>query len=254
MDLQGKVALVTGGGVRVGRAISLGLAGAGAHLVVHYNQSAGPAEETAAEARRLGVEALAVQADLTRSENAFAVAQATLDRFGRADLVVHAASPFLRTPLADLSLETWRPLMGVLVESFWLLAQRLTPGMVQREEGALVALLDQGAFDAWPDFLAHSVGKSALWALVRNLAAALAPQVRVNAIVPGPVLPPPRASQERIAQIAQRTLAGRWGTPQDVVDAVLFLARADYITGEALFVDGGERWAHQLSPQPRPRS
>jgi NAD(P)-dependent dehydrogenase (short-subunit alcohol dehydrogenase family) len=98
------------------------------------------------------------------------------------------------------------------------------------------------------------VGKSALWALVRNLAAALAPQVRVNAIVPGPVLPPPRASQERIAQIAQRTLAGRWGTPQDVVDAVLFLARADYITGEALFVDGGERWAHQLSPQPRPRS
>jgi pteridine reductase len=135
--------------------------------------------------------------------------------------------------------------MGVLVESFLLLAQGLAPGMVQRGEGAILAILDRGAFEPWPGYLAHGVGKSALWALVRSLAVELAPQVRVNAVVPGPVLPPPHHTAEQRDREAKGTLLGRWGTPQDVLDAVLFLVRSDYATGEALFVDGGERWAHR---------
>jgi pteridine reductase len=246
MDPRDKVALITGGGVRVGRALSLGLAAAGAHVVVHYNHSAGPAAETVAAIRELGVDALAVQADLRDPRRTSTIVQAAEERFGRVDMLVHAASPFDPASLFDITLETWRQLMGVLVESFLLLVQGLAPGMVQRGEGAIVAILDRGAFEPWPGFLAHGVGKSALWALVRSLAVELAPQIRVNAVVPGPVLPPPEHTPAQRDRAARGTLLGRWGSPQDVLDAILFLIRSDYVTGEAIFVDGGERWAHRL--------
>jgi pteridine reductase len=254
MDLRDKTALVTGGAVRVGQAITLGLAGAGAHVVVHYNRSTGPAQETVACAREMGVEALAVQADLSDPQAAREVARAAKQHFGRVDAIVHAASPFVRASLAGVTLESWRQAMGVLVESFLLLAQELAPGMVERGEGAIVAILDRGVFDPWPDFLTHSVAKSALWALARNLAVELAPRVRVNGVAPGPVLPPPRFTQAQKDHLAAGTLLGRWGSPQDVVDGVLYLIRADYVTGEVLFIDGGERWAHRrhLHTSPAP--
>jgi pteridine reductase len=248
MDPKDKITLITGGGVRVGQAISLGLAGAGAHVIVHYNRSAGPAEETVIRAQRLGVEALAIQADLATPESAWALAQKVTERFDRVDILVHAASPFVQTGLFDVALETWRMLQGVLVESFLLLAQRLAPGMIERGEGVLIPILDRGAFEPWPKFLAHGVGKSALWALARSLSVELAPQVRVNGVVPGPVLPPPGYTEEKVAQGARATLVGRWGNPEDVVSAVLYLVRSDFVTGELLFVDGGERWAHRKTP------
>ncbi len=251
MNLQGKVALVTGGAVRVGRAVAMGLAAAGAHLAVHYHRSADAARETVAGARQLGVEAAAFPADLSDPEEAAGLARAVEAHLGRADIIVHGASPFLRAGLADTTPEIWRQVMGVLVDGFFILARELTPGMVRRGEGGIVVILDRGTFDPWPAFLAHSVGKSALWALARNLAVELAPAVRVNGVVPGPVLPPPGYSEEDRARIAQGTLLGRWGAPQDVVDAVLFLLRADYITGEVLFVDGGERWAHRRPSENR---
>jgi 3-oxoacyl-[acyl-carrier protein] reductase/pteridine reductase len=117
--------------------------------------------------------------------------------------------------------------------------------MKERGQGVMVTILDMGAFQPWPRFLAHGVAKSALWALTRSLAVELAPEVRVNSVVPGRVLPPPDHSEEDVARGAERTLLGRWGDPQDVVDAVLFLVRSDYVTAEALFVDGGSRWAHR---------
>lgn len=245
MDLAGKVALVTGGAVRVGRAIAIGLASSGVHLVIHYHRSADAAQETVAEARRMGVEAVAVGADLADPAQVEGLARAAENHFGRVDILVHGASPFVRASLRDTTPELWRQVMGVLVDGFFFLAQHLTPGMVARKEGNIVVILDRGTFDPWPSFLAHSVGKSALWALARNLAVELAPYVRVNGIVPGPVLPPPGYAAEDIARIAAGTLLGRWGTPADVADAVLFLLRSDYITGTVLFVDGGERWAHR---------
>lgn len=251
MDLSGKVALVTGGAVRVGRAIALGLATAGSHLVVHYHRSAAAASETVAKARRLGVEAIALQANLANPEESAALARAAEAPFGRLDIIVHSASPFVPAALSETTPELWRQVLGVLVDGFLVLARALTPGMVARGEGNIVVILDRGTFDPWPNFLAHSVGKSALWALARNLAVALAPHVRVNGVVPGPVLPPPDYPEEEQARIAEGTLLGHWGAPQDVVEAVLFLLRSDYITGEVLFVDGGERWAHRRPTRPR---
>lgn len=248
MDLQDKVALVTGGGVRVGRAISLGLARAGARVVVHYNRSSGPAEETVSQARRLGAEAVAVQGDFSSAERAHEVARAAQQAFGGprdprgVDVLVHAASPFVQGRLFDTDLETWHLLSATVVESFFLLTRELAPAMKQRGEGSIVAILDRGAFEPWPEYLFHGLAKMALWGLVRSFAAELAPEIRVNGLVPGPVLPPPDMDAATADRVAQDTLLKRWGGPQDVVEAVLYLARADYVTGTAAFVDGGERW------------
>jgi NAD(P)-dependent dehydrogenase (short-subunit alcohol dehydrogenase family) len=191
----------------------------------------------------LGVEAVASGANLAEPDNARALARAALERFGRVDILVHAAAPFVRQSLREMTLDTWRQVNGVLVESFWVLAQELTPGMTERKTGDLVAILDSSAFAPSPAYLAHAVGKSALWALACNLAVELAPWVKVNGIVPGPVLPPPGFTQAQTERVGKATLMKRWGSPQDVVNAVLYLIRSDYVTGEALFVDGGERWA-----------
>jgi pteridine reductase len=244
-EVRGKVALVTGSGVRVGQAIALELARAGAHLLVHYHQSAAGAQATVEQARSLGVEARALQADLS---DAVAV-QRLLDEaqaaFPQVDMLVHAASPFVRGSLGEVTLESWRSLFATVVESFLLLTQALAPELRAHGEGCIIAILDRGVFEPWPGYLAHAAAKSALWALARSLAVELAPEVRVNAIVPGPVLPPVGMPEQQQRRLAAGTLLGRWGAPTDVAQAVLFLARSDYINGEALFVDGGERWAHR---------
>lgn len=245
MQLEGRVAMITGGATRIGRAVTLGLAQAGADVLLHYNRSAGPAAETVAAARELGVDASALQADLADTAAASALVRAARERYGGVDVLVHGASPFVSGSLAAVTPATWRAVMAVLVDSFLALAQGLAPHMVERGEGAIVTLLDRGAFEPWPGFLAHSVGKSALWALTRGLAVELAPRVRVNGLVIGPVLPPSGYTVEQKERLAAGTLLGRWGDPRDVVDAVLFLVGADYVTGEALFVDGGQRWAHR---------
>lgn len=244
-SISEKTALITGSAARVGRAITLTLAQAGANVAVHYNTSGNAAQETVSQAQAMDVEAQAFQADLADPAATRALAAAVQARFGGVDVLVHAASPFVRALLVETTLETWRQVMGVLAESFLLLAQALTPGMIARREGVIVAILDRGVFDPWPRYLAHGAGKSTLWALARSLAVELAPQVRVNGVVPGPVLPPPGLPRAVKDRLAAGTLLGRWGSPQDVAEAVLYLVRADYVTGEVLFVDGGERWAHR---------
>ncbi|MEJ5312309.1 MAG: SDR family oxidoreductase [Anaerolineae bacterium] len=242
MNPQGKTALVTGGAVRVGRAMTLALARRGANVVVHYNSSAGPAEETAAEARALGGKALTVQADLGDPAAVAGLVRAVETAFGGVDILVNSASPFVRKQLHETTLADWHFVLGALLDGPFLLAQAFAPGMVARGEGVIVNILDQAAFAPFPSHLAHSVGKHGLLGLTRNLAVALAPAVRVNAIAPGPVLPPPDYTSEQNDRIAAKTLLQRWGSPDDVVKALLYLIDADYVTGDVLFVDGGERW------------
>jgi NAD(P)-dependent dehydrogenase (short-subunit alcohol dehydrogenase family) len=209
---------------------------------VHYNRSTEAAQETVAQAQALGVEAHPFQADLADPDATRALAAKVQALFGGIDILVHAAAPFVRASLAETTLEMWRLEMGVIAESFLLLTQELTPGMVERGGGVIVVILDRGVFDPWPAYLAHGAAKSALWGLARSLAVELAPQVRVNGVVPGPVLPPPELAQTVKDRLAAGTLLDRWGSPQDVVNAVRYLIRADYVTGEVLFVDGGDRW------------
>jgi NAD(P)-dependent dehydrogenase (short-subunit alcohol dehydrogenase family) len=250
--IEGKGALVTGGAVRVGRALVEGLAQAGVDVAIHYHQSAEAAQDTVVAIRGLGVKALALQADLSDPDAVRVLIEQVQENFGGVDILVHSASPFFAGSLQGVTLDRWRHVMGAVVEGFLLLAQALAPQMVARGRGDIITILDEGAFDPWPRFLAHSAAKSALWSLTRSLAVELAPEVRVNSVVGGPLLPPPGHSADRQATIARATLLQRWGSPADLVDAVLFLLRSDYITGEALFVDGGQRWAHRRGPLKRP--
>jgi len=241
MKIEGKTALVTGGAHRVGKAIAMTLAQAGANVVINYYSSDTAAQETVREAEALGVGGLAVQADVGDLEQVRALVAAAADRFGAVDILVNSASIWQKTPLPMGDFADWHRVLGLLVHGSMYCADAVAPMMQEQGEGAIVSIVDLAAWKPFSGYVAHSVGKAGLLALTRSLALELAPAVSVNAVAPGPVLPPPDYSEEQIARIARRTLKGRWGKAQDVAGAVRFLVEADYITGEVIVVDGGER-------------
>ncbi|MCX7853252.1 MAG: SDR family oxidoreductase [Anaerolineae bacterium] len=245
MNPTNKVALVTGGAVRVGRAITLALARAGAHVVINYHHSADAALETAAEAEALGVQALAVPADVSDPAQVERMAAIVADRFGGVDILVNSASLFLKTPFPTRDHDPWHRVTAIGIDGPYYCTNAFAPGMLAKGAGVIVNILDLSAWEPWPNFLAHSVSKTALLAMTRQFALELAPAVRVNAVAPGPVLAPPEYTAEQIERIRRRTLLERWGTPEDVAEAVLYFVRAEYVTGNVLFVDGGERFGHR---------
>ena len=249
MEINKKTALITGGAHRVGRAITLGLAERGANVVINYNSSAGAAEETVRAAEALGVGALAVQADVSDHAQVARMVAAAQERFGGVEILVNAASRFEITPFPLDDLEAWHRVTGILINGSFYCANEVAPLMLQAGGGAIINIIDLAVWESWPNFTAHVVGKAALMALTRQLALELAPSVRVNAVAPGNVLPPPGRSPERVEELAQRSLQHRWGAPQDVVQAINYLLDADFVTGHALVVDGGELLArNQLPP------
>ncbi len=241
MDLNGKVALVTGGAVRVGKAISLALADAGADIVMNYNTSAAASTQTVAEIEARGRQALAFQADVAQGAQVQAMVDAAIARFGRLDVLVNSASVWQRTPWEELTEEMWDAKVDVDLKGAFLCAKAASPYLTAHGNGAIINIVDLSALKPFPNFLAHSAAKAGLLNLTYGLAQELAPAVRVNAVAPGPVLPPPDYTEAQNAATAKRTLLGRWGTAEDVADAVVFLAKAPYITGVLLPVDGGER-------------
>jgi 3-oxoacyl-[acyl-carrier protein] reductase/pteridine reductase len=170
---------------------------------------------------------------------------AARERFGSIDILINSASLWRKTPFPMTNLEDWHRVTGILINGSFYCANAVAPLMLAKGEGAIVNIVDLSAYEPWPNFMAHSVGKSALLALSRQLALELAPAVRVNAVAPGPVLPPPDFDEAKVARTAARTLLNRWGTPEDVAEAVLYFIRADYVTGEVIAIDGGERFGHR---------
>lgn len=245
VDIKNKVALVTGGAHRVGKVISLMLAGAGAHIVINYNTSTAQAQETASQTRALGVEALLAQCNIADYQQVKAMAAQIKAVFGRLDILVNSADRWEETPFPDQDISAWQRVTDIAIHGSYYVSNALAPLMLQQEAGAIVNIVDLSAWEAWPNFTAHAVGKSALLAMTRQFALELAPTIRVNAVVPGPVLPPPDYSPEQIARTADKTLLNRWGTPEDVAQAVKFLIEADYITGDTIFVEGGQRYGHR---------
>lgn len=241
MDPKAKVALVTGGARRVGKAITLALAQAGANVVINYNASSKEANETCAEARTFGVDAIAFQCDVANRDDVLTMVHAAVERFGAIDILVNNASIFELTPLPMNDLTQWHRVTNTVIDGPFYLANAIAPLMIQRGAGVIVNIIDLFAWEPRKNYAAHSIGKAAMDQMTRQLAMDFAPQVRVNAVAPGPVLPSPEFTPERIAQTAARTLLNRWGTPQDVADAVLFLIRAEYITAQTIVVDGGEQ-------------
>lgn len=246
MQIRGKVALITGGAHRVGKAITIMLAAQGADVVVNYYSSGDAAQATVGEAEALGVRALAVKCDVSELDQVQAMAAQIESTFGGVDIIVNSASLFDTMPFPTEEIDTWHRVTRISVDGPFYVCNSLTPGMLARGGGAIVNIVDLSAWEPWPKFTAHAVGKAALMAFTRQLALELAPTIRANAVAPGPVMPPPNASDARTQKAAQRTLLKRWGSPEDVAQAVRYLIEADYVTAEVIKVDGGERFGHRL--------
>jgi len=236
MDLRGRVVLVTGAGHRLGRAIALGLAQAGAHVAVHFHTAAEEAAETVRRIRELGADAEAFPADLRDPARIPPLIEAVARRFGRLDGLVNAAAVMQITRWHELTPPQWDEIMALNLRAPMFCAQAAARHM---EEGVIINVADGSALRPWPDYLAHTVSKSGLVALTRALALALAPRIRVNAVIPGPILKPVHWEEARWARLIQRVPMGRAGTGDEVAHAVRYLMEADYVTGTVLIVDGG---------------
>ena len=245
IELQDKVALVTGAARRVGRVIALELAQQGVNILAHFN-SAAPSRvrETMQEIKSLGVDVHAVQADLSRAEGVDDLMAAAQDRFGRLDIVVNNASVFQLRDFLDVSLADWDLTMAVNLRAPFLITQRAARIMANNPlpGGVIVNICDAGVDGPWRKYPHHGVSKSALWMLTQVSALSLGPSIRVNAIAPGPVMKTAGRgiSDEAWAQVGQRSVLRKTGEPEDVARAVVYLCQEDHITGALLHVNAGE--------------
>jgi pteridine reductase len=240
-NLQGKVALVTGAARRIGAAIARRLHAAGASVVLHYRGGDSEARALEAElnAARAGSAALE-KGDLLAPIAPRALISAALQRFGRLDVLVNNASAFYPTPLGSIELGHWEELMGSNLRAPLFLAQEAAAEL-GKHGGAIVNITDIHAERPLKDYLVYSVAKSGLAALTRALAVELAPAVRVNAVAPGAIVwpedgqfPPPERGR-----VVGTTPLARLGKPEEIAQAVHFLACAPFVTGQILAVDGG---------------
>lgn len=237
-----RVALVTGAGKRVGRAIALALGSDGFLVAVHYNSSAAGARETVRLIRAAGGEARAIRANLTRSGEPARLVGETVEQFGRIDLLVNSAASMTRTPLAKVKEADWDEVFALNLRAPFFCAVAAARAMGKRG-GAIVNISDHMGFESWPDFVPHGVSKAGVAAMTHALAASFAPRVRVNAVAPGFVLAPEGYAASQVRRFARETPLKRIGSPEDVANAVRYFVNATYVTGEVLFVDGGRHGA-----------
>jgi NAD(P)-dependent dehydrogenase (short-subunit alcohol dehydrogenase family) len=242
MTLDGKVALLTGVR-RVGAVVAETLAGAGADVALVYNRSAMEADATAATVRALGRRAVTIQANLGKADDCRRAVETTARELGRVDVLVAMASLYSSAPLPDVTVEAWDTQMDVELRSAFLCAQAAAPIMRANGGGRIVVFSDwlpASERPRYPGFLTYYVAKAGLKALAEALALELAAdQTLVNAIAPGPILPPPDLSAEEAASVAEGTPLGRWGGESEIAKAVMFLVTSDFVTGETIRVDGG---------------
>ena len=236
MKLAGKVALITGG-ARIGQAVARALTDRGCRVAMTYRKSRAAAEAVPG--------ALAVRADLSRPRDTDRAAAAVIKKWGGVDILIHLASVYERTPLGTIE-KKHLPLSSgpgaVDLEAAYRLALRCAPHMRRRGGGRIVLFSDWTAASGRPrykDYAVYYAAKAAVKALAESLALELAPAVLVNAVAPGPILPPADLKGRAVEDVKKSTPLGRWGGPEEIVKAVLFFIESDFVTGETLRVDGG---------------
>jgi NAD(P)-dependent dehydrogenase (short-subunit alcohol dehydrogenase family) len=244
------VALVTGAGRRLGRTIALALARQGADVVVHYGSSRDGADETVGEIERLGRTGWSMGADLSDPNAIGGLFDRIEAEVGGLDVLVNNAARFDSTPFDDVEPEDWGRSLAVNLRAPFFASQRAARLMRGRSEswtGAIVNITDVSGFRPWLGFAVHGISKAGLAFMTEAAARELGPAVRVNAVMPGPILPAPGEDpeSEEWKRRGSRLPLGRTGDPEDVADAVLYLVRAEYVTGVVLPVDGGERLVGQ---------
>jgi NAD(P)-dependent dehydrogenase (short-subunit alcohol dehydrogenase family) len=234
--LLGKVALVTGAGVRIGRAIALRLAAAGADVVVNYSKSQEEAGEVVAHIASAGRRAVAIQADVTKRGNVAKMFAAVEKEFGRLDILVNNAAIFFAAKFEELTDEQWDSVQKANLKSQFLCSQAAVAPMRRTGHGHIVNISSLGAFLAWPNHVHYCVSKAGSAMLTKCLAVALAPEIQVNSVAPGTIAFPGEAPHENFIQ---RAPLHKTGEGEDIADAVLYLVTSNFVTGQVLAVDGG---------------
>ncbi len=240
MTLHGKVALVTGAGRRVGRAIALALAGRGAAVAIHCRNSRADAESAAAEVAARGGRARVFAANLESIAESEALIAAVIEAFGRIDVLVNSASVFTRRALDEITERDWDAALAVNLKAPFFLARAAGAAMRRQGAGKIVSLSDIAARRPFLNYIPYSIAKAGLEAMTVALARALAPEVQVNAIALGVVAPSEDYDRAGLERLRRRIPARRFGTAGDAARAVIFLCEGtDFATGATLTLDGG---------------
>ena len=242
MRIKGKVAVVTGGSSRLGKEISLMLARSGAAVVATYFRSDESAKMLVRQGNEEGLDITTIRCSVMSQPSVETLAHHLRTDFGRVEIIINGASHFktTATPIPEKHMMDWREVTGTSIDGAFFVFNTLSCLM---SEGVVINLLDNSIREPWSNFTAHAVGKSAMEAMTRQWALECAPTIRSNAVCLGPILPPDGMHPGVKIAIAKKTLLKRWGKPRDAVNAVKYLIEADYVTGEVLTVDGGERYA-----------
>lgn len=242
MDISGRAALITGG-KRIGAAIAVDLASRGADVALAYNRSAAEAEATAGEIKALGRKAVVIHADLSHPSDCTRLVEDAARELGRLDILVNMASVYKPVPLEETNVALWDSVVNVDLRASFLCAHAAIPHMRRHGAGRIVNFTDWVAVSGRPrykGFLPYYVAKRGVIGLTEALALELAPdQILVNAIAPGPILAPEGTTPEESKSVEAATPLGRWGGAGEIVKAVALLVETDFITGEAIRVDGG---------------
>ena len=235
-QLTGQVALVTGAAKRLGRSIALRFAAEGAAVVVNYKSSKKEADAVVREIRSLGGKAAAVQANVSRRADVRKLFAAVKKQFGRLDILVNNAGEFFPVKFEEITDAQWDGILDTNLKSQFLCAQAAAPLMKSQGRGRIINLSSLGGILPWPSYTHYCVSKAGSIMLTRCLARALAPEILVNSVAPGTIQFPSDAPDE---EYIHRVPLRRTGTGEDIADAALYLATADFVTGQVLVVDGG---------------
>ena len=241
--LAGRVALVTGAGRRVGRAIAVALGAQGMRVVVHYKESVSGARDTAQAIEEAGGIAALLRADLSDVTACQQLIDAVVLEHGELYALVNSAAMMTRTPVGEVTQAAWDAMYALNVRAPFFLTQRAAPAL-KTARGSIVNIADLAAFETWVGYIPHGMTKAAVVQMTRAFAHALAPEIRVNAVAPGVVLLPEEFDATSAEHMRRTTPLGRFGTPEDVAAAVVYLLGAEYVTGEVIRVDGGRHIRH----------
>ena len=238
--LEGKVALVTGGAVRIGRALCLALAEQGAAVAVHYGNSTEAALKTVAAIRGMGGRAESFQADLSDIPATDYLIRQTMEQFGNLDILVNSAAVFHRVELGETTEAIWDEHFAVNLRAPFFLAKAFATYVGRERTGQIINMADWRGARPDPSCPAYSMTKSGILSMTEALALFLAPNIRVNAIAPGAVLPPPGLDVNYLNEAAGKSPLGKVCTLQQLADALIYLVKAESVTGQVIFVDGGQ--------------
>jgi NAD(P)-dependent dehydrogenase (short-subunit alcohol dehydrogenase family) len=239
MELRGRIGIVTGGGVRVGRAIALGLARSGVDVFIHYNRSAEPAERTAEEARALGVRAAVGSVDLSDPTKAAELVDLAERSLGAPSILVNSASGFPSDTITDVTVDALRATLDLTLASPVFATQAFAVALPSDLDGAVVNITDVRTRTPYRQHFSYVVAKGGIDTFTKTAALQLAPHVRVNAVALGVILPPPTEGDDYAEKLAADLPLARVGGTEPVVATVLSLLENDFITGEIVRVDGG---------------